>query len=412
MAPNKPPGELPFNTLCQLFDRLREVKGRHDVKKGVLERFIAKLVDRQSGAAFDLFRLALPGLDQERGNYQLREDRLASVLIAAVGLARDSNPAKALLHWKRVAGGSAGDLAAVAEDNVFNDFCAVVPKTEEAKQVKIREVNQKLDELAAGAGAAAAQAGVLRWFLTRCTARQMYWLTKIVLKATRIGTNEGPFFRAWHDDAQLRYDATMSLRAVRAAHRIMLLSASCSLRPALCAILPPPPPPPPPHALRPLPAACAAAPWRPAGPLIDHTAGGVAAGVQRHDRHRQALARRHPGALLFRFPTAACTASSREHTPPPRPRPPATPPALRLPLPLPLPPLPASPPPPFRLSPPLFLPFRARCSPATRSARSWPSPPTTPSTPSSAWSTPRGTPARGSRAPSCWKPSSTGSASR
>jgi DNA ligase-4 len=80
------------------------------------------LLDRAYGPGgrddyFSALRLVLPGLDRERGSYGLKEAALASVLVDALGIAKDSPDAVRLTNWRRGGGfRNAGNFALVAAE--------------------------------------------------------------------------------------------------------------------------------------------------------------------------------------------------------------------------------------------------------------------------------------------------------
>lgn len=55
----------------------------------------------QDDSFYDAMRLILPGLDRERGNYGLKEDKLGERLMAAYAIEKKSDLAARLKNWKR-----------------------------------------------------------------------------------------------------------------------------------------------------------------------------------------------------------------------------------------------------------------------------------------------------------------------
>ncbi len=54
--------------------------------------------------------------DNARGNYQLKESKLADVLCRACGVDTRSSTGKTVIEWRSSASKNAGNFAAVAED--------------------------------------------------------------------------------------------------------------------------------------------------------------------------------------------------------------------------------------------------------------------------------------------------------
>ena len=59
---------------------------------------------------------------------------------------------------------------------------------EACRGLKVWEVNEKLDELAAAGGSLTAQVPILRWFLGCTTPTMMRWLVQIILKDVKAST--------------------------------------------------------------------------------------------------------------------------------------------------------------------------------------------------------------------------------
>jgi DNA ligase 4 len=213
-----------FDTLCNFLDNItaimssKEMKNKFQRRRQAIQYFLDEVVDRTSGEAFDIFRLILPSLDTERGNYQLKEQSLGSVFVDALGMEKTNEQARALLDWKNPAiqGGGAGDLSAIVERIVTKHagFRNDAPE-EERRTLKIATINAKLDEMVRAAGSRQEQANILTYLIRRATPRQLKWLTQIILKNMKHGCGERVFFNVWHPDAQAYYDSHgMSLRAV------------------------------------------------------------------------------------------------------------------------------------------------------------------------------------------------------
>lgn len=81
---------------------------------------------------FSAVRLILPGLDRERGTYGLKESTLATCVVDALGLAKDSPDALRLVNWRKGgarSGANAGNFALIAAEVSFSLqtlFCAVL----------------------------------------------------------------------------------------------------------------------------------------------------------------------------------------------------------------------------------------------------------------------------------------------
>ncbi|KAM0858561.1 hypothetical protein ACQ4PT_047755 [Festuca glaucescens] len=71
-------------------------------------------------------RLLISGLDRKRGSYGLKEATLATALIDALGIAKDSPDAVRLTNWRRGGGErNAGNFALVAAECLFGILMVV-----------------------------------------------------------------------------------------------------------------------------------------------------------------------------------------------------------------------------------------------------------------------------------------------
>lgn len=71
---------------------------------------------------FPALRLLLPSLDRQRGSYGLKESVLATSLVDALAISRDSDDALRLLNWRKggpKAGANVGNFALVASEVIF-----------------------------------------------------------------------------------------------------------------------------------------------------------------------------------------------------------------------------------------------------------------------------------------------------
>lgn len=80
---------------------------------------------------FPALRLLLPSLDRQRGSYGLKESVLATSLVDALAMSRDSDDALRLLNWRKggpKAGANVGNFALVASEVILPPpftFCCV-----------------------------------------------------------------------------------------------------------------------------------------------------------------------------------------------------------------------------------------------------------------------------------------------
>uniref|UniRef100_A0A0E0KUV9 DNA ligase IV n=1 Tax=Oryza punctata TaxID=4537 RepID=A0A0E0KUV9_ORYPU len=171
------------------------------------------LLDRAYGPGgrddyFSALRLVLPGLDRERGSYGLKEAALASVLVDALGIAKDSPDAVRLTNWRRGGGfRNAGNFALVAAE-VLQRRQGMI-----SGGLTIKEVNDALDRLAATENRSE-KASILSSLIKKTNALEMKWLLMIILKDLKLGISEKSVFHEFHPDAEDLFNVTCDLRLV------------------------------------------------------------------------------------------------------------------------------------------------------------------------------------------------------
>ncbi|XP_073003706.1 putative DNA ligase 4 [Typha latifolia] len=159
---------------------------------------------------FSAIRLVLPSLDRERASYGLKESVLATCLVDALGLAKDSPDALRLVNWRRGgsrAGANAGNFALVAAE--------VLQRRQGMASggLTIKELNDALDQLAAAENRAT-KASILAGLIKKTNALEMKWILMIILKDLKLGLSEKSIFHEFHPDAEDLFNVTCDLKLV------------------------------------------------------------------------------------------------------------------------------------------------------------------------------------------------------
>lgn len=114
--------ETKFSVLCSLFNWMQRSK-TSTLKRSKFRKFLDTFC--KPADYFDSIRLILPSLDRERGSYGLKESVLATCLIDALGMARDSEDALRFINWRKggaKTGVNAGNFSLVAAEVRFLAF--------------------------------------------------------------------------------------------------------------------------------------------------------------------------------------------------------------------------------------------------------------------------------------------------
>lgn len=109
-------GETKFSVMCSLFNWMQKSKSSGK-KRSKFRKFLDAFC--KPSDYFSAIRLILPSLDRERGSYGLKESVLATCLIDALGISRESQDALRLINWRKggaKTGANAGNFSLVAAE--------------------------------------------------------------------------------------------------------------------------------------------------------------------------------------------------------------------------------------------------------------------------------------------------------
>ncbi|XP_061991495.1 DNA ligase 4 [Rosa rugosa] len=199
--------ETKFSVLCSLFNWMQRSK-TSALKRSKFRKFLDNFC--KAGDYFSAIRLILPNLDRERGSYGLKESVLATCLIDALGMSRDSDDALRLINWRKggaKTGANAGNFALVAAE--------VLQRRQGLRSggLTIKELNDLLDRLASGENRAE-KTSILSTLVQKTNAQEMKWIVMIILKDLKLGISEKSIFHEFHPDAEDLFNVTCDLKLV------------------------------------------------------------------------------------------------------------------------------------------------------------------------------------------------------
>ncbi|OTB02223.1 hypothetical protein M426DRAFT_74702 [Hypoxylon sp. CI-4A] len=184
----------------------------HEHKRNVIERFISKWRVEVGNDFYPAMRLILPNADRDRGMYGLKESNIGRLLVKLMRIDRNSEDGYSILHWKEpvhyATARAAGDFAGRCYDVLSKRPMRIDPG-----DMRIAEVNEMLDKLAAASGESE-QMPIFETFYQRMNPEELRWLIRIILKQMRVGATERSFMELWHPDAQDLFSVSSSLRSV------------------------------------------------------------------------------------------------------------------------------------------------------------------------------------------------------
>ncbi|XP_076956383.1 DNA ligase 4-like [Bidens hawaiensis] len=226
-------GETKFSVMCSLFTWIQKSKSSKQ-KRSKFRKFLDTYC--KPSDYFAAVRLILPNLDRERGSYCLKESVLATCIIDALGMSRDSADAVRLINWRK--GGTKTGL------NVGN-FSLVASEVLQRRQgmmsggLTIKELNDLLDRLASNENRAE-KTSVLSDLIKKTNAQEMKWIVMIILKDLKLGISEKSIFHEFHPDAEDLFNVTCDLKLVcerlrdpRQRHKRQDIEVGKAVRPQL-----------------------------------------------------------------------------------------------------------------------------------------------------------------------------------
>ncbi|XP_030952468.1 DNA ligase 4 [Quercus lobata] len=196
-----------FSVVCSLFTWMQRSKSLAK-KRSKFRKFLDTFCNPRD--YFTAIRLVLPNLDRERGTYGLKESVLATCLIDALGMSRDSQDALRLLNWRKggaQTGANAGNFPLVAAE-VLQSRQGMA-----SGGLTIKDVNDLLDRLSSSENRAE-KTSVLSTLINKTNAQEMKWIIMIILKDLKLGISEKSVFHEFHPDAEDLFNVTCDLKLV------------------------------------------------------------------------------------------------------------------------------------------------------------------------------------------------------
>ncbi|KAL0015445.1 hypothetical protein SO802_002514 [Lithocarpus litseifolius] len=199
--------QMKFSVVCSLFTWMQRSKSLAK-KRSKFRKFLDTFCNPRD--YFTAIRLVLPNLDRERGTYGLKESVLATCLIDALGMSRDSQDALRLLNWRKggtQAGANAGNFSLVAAE-VLQCRQGMA-----SGGLTIKDINDLLDRLSSSENRAE-KTSVLSTLINKTNAQEMKWIIMIILKDLKLGISEKSIFHEFHPDAEDLFNVTCDLKLV------------------------------------------------------------------------------------------------------------------------------------------------------------------------------------------------------
>ncbi|CAG9760821.1 unnamed protein product [Ceutorhynchus assimilis] len=197
---------MEFKTLCDLFDLIKKTPGHYEKAK-VLRDYFTKCRENQSKEdTFALMRLILPKLDRERGSYNMKESKIARVLIKMLALPAGND--REVLSKSYLMSGQASDFG----DVVYSVIRKYLSKSKTV--LKIHELNSSLDDLSKRSNEGEAADILMELLFKKCSAEDSRWIIRIILKDLKLGIDGNRILNCYHRDGANYFASNNSLKKV------------------------------------------------------------------------------------------------------------------------------------------------------------------------------------------------------
>ncbi|KAK5687311.1 DNA ligase (ATP) [Elasticomyces elasticus] len=184
----------------------------YDIRKGIIERFIARWRKEVGDDIYPAFRLIVPEKDRDRAMYGLKEMTLGKILVRVMKIDKNSDDGYNLLHWKlpgvKNTSAMAGDFAGRCFEVISKRPILTKPG-----KMRIADVNEQLDRLSV-AQKEENQLPIIEYFYNNMNAEELMWLIRMIFRQMKVGATEKTIFDLWHPDAESLFNISSSLRRV------------------------------------------------------------------------------------------------------------------------------------------------------------------------------------------------------
>ncbi|KAJ8959846.1 hypothetical protein NQ318_011579 [Aromia moschata] len=188
---------MDFKELCEFFEEIKQTKGSNEKYKLTHDRLkkIRESLRQETGAnIFPILRLMVPNLDRDRDSYNMKEAKVARILVKMLDLPPGND--KRVLSKSYLMSGQATDFGDVVY-SVIRKYLSNYKTT-----LTIQELNSYLDDLTKRQSESEAEEILLKMF------------KKIILKDLKLGISANTILNCYHRDGAAYYASNNSLRKV------------------------------------------------------------------------------------------------------------------------------------------------------------------------------------------------------
>ncbi|XP_028161495.1 DNA ligase 4-like [Ostrinia furnacalis] len=159
---------------------------------------------------YPILRLLLPKYERERSPYNMKETKLAQLLVRVLSLSKQSPAAKRLINFRSVSNTQDSDFAGVA----YYALKGILGKNK--GDLTVEDINTILDKIATAE--VGNKARVLNeafgYAIRHLTPEQLKWFLRLILKDLKLGIETKRILAAFHPDAPEYFETCNSISKV------------------------------------------------------------------------------------------------------------------------------------------------------------------------------------------------------
>ncbi|XP_066248111.1 DNA ligase 4 isoform X2 [Euwallacea similis] len=191
-----------FVDLCDALESAK--KASKSEKPAIFQTLFSKCRREYSKEhVFSIIRLIIPKHDRERASYNMKEAKIARVLIRTLALPPGKD--KDILIKSYLMAGQASDFGDVVY-SVVRRYLSHRKTT-----LSIEELNNNLDKIAKCPNAAEVE-DILLGLFRKCSADDSRWIIRILLKSLKLGIDDNKILNCYHRDGASYFASNTSLK--------------------------------------------------------------------------------------------------------------------------------------------------------------------------------------------------------
>lgn len=198
---------MDFKQFCEFLEEIKQTKVPKEKHKLIAERFklIREKLHDNTTNFFQIFRLMLPTLDRDRDSYNMKEAKVAKILIKMLDLPAGND--KNILSKSYLMAHQATDFGDVVH-SVIRKYLSNTRTV-----LTIEELNNYLDDLTKKKNEREGE-DILMKIFKKCSPDHIRWVIRIILKDLKLGLGTNSILNCYHSDGASFYASNNNLKKV------------------------------------------------------------------------------------------------------------------------------------------------------------------------------------------------------